>query len=396
MASLQRHVQDCREFLGDGCVEVNRWIDELFAILGPAHRKVRHHKEGIDEARILFGEKGGRAAAIHILRDCRQIPRRADYENGSVDILGLKKEWPASAYVAYSEEDFRAVVKNQLFGPSGLFLWSFVNPNALEPLLTSATKLSQTDIQGLHSRWTESIQERAKLSPLPSVQNVATDRPADASSYLESFFSSKAATSLSNNFGALTFASVPVEALITPLVFIDGEYLESLKPELQGSQTLDVVKFALPSITAMQIRAAMDTSLRNVTFLSSAKTLTVGPCVVTQTPEGTEIKFMVGANLSMILVSLFNGRFIVRNGIHRAFLLAKAGIKNIPCILINEPGIPTLLSSAYPSFVPQILMLPRPPLIIDYDNPHLCLEAPLQRTQKVIRIGAEESVLPVD
>jgi hypothetical protein len=146
----------------------------------------------------------------------------------------------------------------------------------------------------------------------------------------------------------------------------------------------------------MQIRAAMDTSMRNVTFLSSMKTLTVGPCVVTQTPDGTEVKFLVGANLSMIFVSLMAGRLIVRNGIHRAFLLGKLGIKSIPCILIKEEAVPSLLTSAYPAFIPQVLVLPRPPLIVDYDNPRLSLEAPLQRTQKVIRIAAEESVLPVD
>jgi hypothetical protein len=384
------------EFLGDGCVAVNRWIDEWFSVLGPAHRKVRHHKEGIDEARSLFGDSGALAAAIHILRDCRHIPRQSDYLTGAVDILGLKKEWPVSAYVQYSEEDFRAMVKNQLFGPSGFFLWSFVDEGSLGSLLASATKLSEKDVEAFRPRWAESVLERAKLAPVTSVQNISTDIPAEASSYLESFLGSNSANLLKRNFGQITFATVPLEALITPLVFLDGEYVESLKPELQSSREIDVIKFALPSVTAMQVRAVMDTSMRSVTFLSSIKTLTVSPCVVTQTPDGTEVKFIVGANLSMILVSLMGGRLIVRNGIHRAFLLGKLGIKNIPCILIREEAIPTLLTSAYPAFIPSVLMLPRPPLIVDYDNPRLSLEAPLQRTQKIIRIAAEESVLPMD
>jgi len=120
MASLEQHVKDCTEFLGDGYTQVNRWIDEYFASLGPKHRRIRHHKEGIEEARLLFGEKGALAAIVHILRDCRHIPERGDYESGIVDALGLKKTWPTSAYSAYSEEDFRAVVTNQLFGPNGI------------------------------------------------------------------------------------------------------------------------------------------------------------------------------------------------------------------------------------------------------------------------------------
>lgn len=396
MASLDQHIRDCTEFLEDGCVAVNRWIDEWFSTMGPAHRKVRHHKEGIEEAKRLFGDIGGLAAAVHILRDCRHIPRRSDYEDGVVDILGLKKDWPVSAYVQYSEEDFKAVVKNQLFGPTGHFLWAFINDSAVGPLLTSSSKLSGEDIEALKPRWTEAVLERAKLAPVGDAQNISTDITPEAKPYVESFLGSLSANSLTRNFGQITFATVPLDALITPLVFLDGEYLESLKPELQSSREIDVIKFALPSVAAMQIRAAMDSSMRNVTFLSSIKTLTVGPCTLTQTPEGTEVKFLVGANLSMILVSLMSGRLIVRNGIHRVALLGRLGIKNIPCILVREDVVPTVFSSAYPAFVPATLALPRPPLIVDFSNLRLSLEAPLQRTQKVIRISADESVLPID
>jgi hypothetical protein len=396
MAPLEQHMRDCALFLGDGYAEVNRWMDEYFSVLGPSHRKVRHHKEGIDEARSLFGENGAQAAAVHILRDCRHIPRRSDYENGFVDVLGLKKDWPVSAYVVYSEEDFKAMVSNQLFGPSGIFLWSFLNDAALIPLLASATKLSGPDIEGLKERWSTSFAGREKLPPLSPFSNIGTEIPPNASSYVQAFLDSIAGQSLKQNLGEIAFATVPVEALVTPLVFLDGEYLEGLKPELQGSREIDLIKFALPSMSLMQVRAVMDTSRRSVTFLSTAKTLAVGPCMVSQTAEGTEVKFVVGSNLNMILVSLTAGRLIVRNGIHRAFLLAQLGIKNIPCILVKEETIPTLLTSAYPAFTPQVLMWPRPPLLLDYSDSNLSVQVPLQRTNKVIRIVAEESVLPVD
>lgn len=160
MASLQQHTRDCVEFLGNEFVEVNRWIDEYFASLGPAHRKIRHHKEGIEEARGLFGERGALAATVHVLRDCRHIPRRSDYELGLVDALGLKKNWPTSAYVRYSEEDFRVVVRNQLFGPNGIFLWTFINEPSLAQFLLSSTKLSAQDIEALKEKWAEAVAER--------------------------------------------------------------------------------------------------------------------------------------------------------------------------------------------------------------------------------------------
>lgn len=117
---------------------------------------------------------------------------------------------------------------------------------------------------------------------------------------------------------------------------------------------------------------------------------------MSQTPEGTEVRFVITSSLNMILVSMVGSRLIIRNGIHRAFLLATHDLKEIPCILIREEGIPGLLTSAYPAFVPSTLTLARPPLLIDLANPKLCLEAPLQRTNKVIRVAAEETILPVD
>ncbi len=196
MASLQQHVRDCSEFLGDGYVEVNRWIDELFATLGPAHRKVRHHKEGIEEEKSIFGEKGAQAVVVHILRDCRHIPIRRDYESGAVDVVGLKKDWPTSAYVRYSEEDFKTVVTNQLFGPNGYFLWSFINEAGLVPFLTNSTRLSEADIEALKPKWMEAITERSKLDPMPKVEDIRTDIPPEATSYLENYLNSPAAAAL--------------------------------------------------------------------------------------------------------------------------------------------------------------------------------------------------------
>jgi hypothetical protein len=396
MASLQQHVRDCTEFLGDGYVEVNRWIDELFATLGPAHRKVRHHKEGIEEAKSIFGEKGARAAVVHILRDCRHIPVRADYESGAVDALGLKKDWPTSAYVSYSEEDFKTVVNNQLFGPKGYFLWSYINEAGLVPFLINSTRLSEAEIEALKPKWTEAVTERSKLGPMPKVAEIRTEIPPQATSYLEHYLNSPAAAALGKNFGQITFAYVPTNALVTPLVFIDGEYLDGLKPELQSTGDADVVKFCLPSVGGVQVRTVTDIAMRSVIFLSSLKTLTVSPISVRQIPEGTEVRFVIGANISMVLVSMVGDRLIIRNGIHRAYLLALLGLKEIPCILVKEGAVPSLFTTAYPSFIPQVLMLSRPPLLTDFANPQLTLEAPLQRTNKMIRISAEETILPVE
>lgn len=120
MASLEQHKGDCVRWLGSECEQVNRWMDEYFAIHGASHRKFRHHKDGIEDAKRLFGDIGAAAALIHVLRDCRHVPSAQDYAAGIVDALGLRKEWPIAACTLYAEEAFTALVQHELHGPTGM------------------------------------------------------------------------------------------------------------------------------------------------------------------------------------------------------------------------------------------------------------------------------------
>lgn len=88
MGFQHEHEYDCKHLLGQPWTEVHQWLDELFAEYGPAHRCHRHHTEGIDEVRRMWGDEAALAAKIHILVDCWGIPSQADYENGFVDTQG--------------------------------------------------------------------------------------------------------------------------------------------------------------------------------------------------------------------------------------------------------------------------------------------------------------------
>jgi hypothetical protein len=398
MASLAQHNSDCVKFLGESFDDVNRWIDEYFSQHGPTHRKFRHHREGIEEARDLFGDRAAFAAAIHILRDCRHIPRKRDYESGYVDALGLKSNWSTAAYIKYSEGDFESLVE-QLLKPSGLVLWSFIDPGSVQLLLSSLTRLEQKDIQTLVAEWPKAAAKRESLPPIGPIElpfpGVEAASPA-VSQYLKEVKASPLFNVISSIQEA-SFAFVPVDQLVNPLVYLDYEYLDSLKPELPSTDDLQVARFAIPLTLVTQVKAVADPTQRNVTFVSNEKTLTVSPMQVRQTPEGTEVKFIVAANFSLLIVANCSGRLIIRNGIHRAFLLAKMGVKVVPCVLINESGsIPNLPITFYPAFTPSVLAQPRPPMLSDLFNPDLCLQVPLQRTHKVVRISAEELIIPVD
>jgi len=396
VASLEQHKHDCVEALGEPFQSVHEWLDAFFPVLGPYHRKVRHHKEGVEEIRQTFGEKAALAAQVHILRDCRNIPSRKDYETGYVDALGLKKEWPTSAYIRYSEEDFKSVIKNQLFGPTGVLLWAFVDPSNLPPFLMSITNLTEQDLQALLPKWSAAADARLQLEPLPSRTPPDLQFEKGAGEYIAGYQQTPLFQRILQQFPNAQIAYVPFDELVNPLVYIDNEHLESIKPELQSSEPPDVVKFALPTNVNVHTKAVTDPTFHNVSFVSSSKTLTVSAAQIRQVPEGTEVRFLIANNLAAIMVTAFQDRYVMRNGIHRAYLLGRLGVRKIPCVFVSEEGLPNLLTSAYPAFVPGVLMQPRPPMVADFLNEKLVTEVPLLRTNKLIRIVAEESILPVE
>jgi len=89
MSDLETHCRETVDKLGSEFREVHEWMDAYFPKMGPSHRKMRHHKEGIEEVRALWGDKAAQAAKIHIEADlCGHIPKKIDYENGEVDNQG--------------------------------------------------------------------------------------------------------------------------------------------------------------------------------------------------------------------------------------------------------------------------------------------------------------------
>lgn len=82
---LEDHCKECVNILGKPFREVHLWLDEFAKNYSLdkkyKHRKFRHHKEGIEEARMLFGDDGAKAAQLHILSDHQgYLPSKSDYD----------------------------------------------------------------------------------------------------------------------------------------------------------------------------------------------------------------------------------------------------------------------------------------------------------------------------
>ncbi len=75
MASRKVHCKDCVERLGKTFSRVHKWLDGLALQMAtadgfdPRHRIYRHHREGVEHIRRLYGDRAAEAAEIHIMRD---------------------------------------------------------------------------------------------------------------------------------------------------------------------------------------------------------------------------------------------------------------------------------------------------------------------------------------
>ena len=93
------------------------------------------------------------------------------------------------------------------------------------------------------------------------------------------------------------------------------------------------------------------------------------------------------------------GRLILRNGSHRAYMLYKRGFRHVPCIIqhvksreeLDLVGSPEL--ERHPDL---FLKHPRPPMLRDYFNPALCkfMEVQSRLHQVTVEFGVEETELP--
>ena len=57
--------------LGEPFSEVHLWLDKFFGQepYGTRHRHLRHHREGIEQVRNMWGDKSALAAEIHVRMD---------------------------------------------------------------------------------------------------------------------------------------------------------------------------------------------------------------------------------------------------------------------------------------------------------------------------------------
>ena len=134
-------------------------------------------------------------------------------------------------------------------------------------------------------------------------------------------------------------------------------------------------------------------SLRNVAVVGSLDgNLRVVGFAAREVPRGTHMGFILEIATSYVQVAEVGGRFVLRDGNHRAAALVKKGITKVPA-LVRSFAHGEDLAPPKGVLAPAIYLGERPPTPLDYWDPAVSAAVLVPRRRKFVLIQALEQSL---
>jgi len=101
-----------------------------------------------------------------------------------------------------------------------------------------------------------------------------------------------------------------------------------------------------------------------------------------------------GAPPSYLQVASYRGRFFLRDGYHRAVALLRAGVNEVPCVLVKATNLSQVFTAAGNFLTEDVMMGERPPFVKDFVDDNVSADGDMIEIRRVIRIRGDEFVLP--
>ncbi|HZS42027.1 MAG TPA: hypothetical protein VFF06_34600 [Polyangia bacterium] len=109
-------------------------------------------------------------------------------------------------------------------------------------------------------------------------------------------------------------------------------------------------------------------------------------------PNTGEVKFWVSPSPNLMLVREHQGRYVLANGYHRAWLLRSRKVNMVPVVMAHMASEKEVVPDA--GFIePHIIFGQRPPIVDDFFDDSVSVSAEMRSMLRAVRIGAE--VLPI-
>jgi hypothetical protein len=99
---------------------------------------------------------------------------------------------------------------------------------------------------------------------------------------------------------------------------------------------------------------------------------------------------------SWMQVARFHGRWLLRDGYHRAYALLSRGIDQVPCVVVTANTLADLGLIRAGFVDPAVILGDRPPKVGDFIDDAVAVDGSVIPVRKVVRIRAEEFVITSD
>lgn len=165
----------------------------------------------------------------------------------------------------------------------------------------------------------------------------------------------------------------------------------------ESKDLLSLVDVCLPPPHPGRFQGAFDPAQMTFTASSPNPNLRIGGFQVVAAGGSSQqvLGFTLSFGSSFVQLVEYQGRWMVRDGYHRIYGLLQQGITRIPCVLVRAKTFQETGADRPDFFGHEILFGKKPPYITDFLVHDLAADVEVPVTTKVVRIRAEEFVVPV-
>lgn len=262
--------------------------------------------------------------------------------------------------------------------------------SAMRTLMHLPKEITEADRQGLIARAKSNVAER---NPIVDQSDAIFDTPAELSEYIQELVQHAVMEQFKHEGWMIRMARLDKLCSIQPAVFLDHAAERTL-----GANKEDLVSLAKITLPMEQSQSefatAYDETRQRFVLTSRNPNFRIVGSFNNSVPAKGQIGLAVGfvgvATLSLLQVVKYRGRYMLRDGNHRALGLLVNGIDTVP-VLYREFDEFENMELASGLFKPSVYLGARPPLLTDYLNDAVAAEVRLPATQKVVIVQAIET-----
>ncbi len=194
-----------------------------------------------------------------------------------------------------------------------------------------------------------------------------------------------------------SFREVEIDKLVCMQRYVDLPYASQISGKLDLATPEGRVKFCLTD--EFRVRDSDIVELPNEHHYAvtadgyDIRVMRSGATLDQRSGDRT-VSFTIGWGHPFVQVSILKGRYVLKNGYHRAFVLRKMAVDYLPCILLEASSYDDLESTGPPTyFGERTIMGAHPPLFSSFFEPEIAPPAKLITLSKVIVLRPDVTIL---